>query len=173
MLQGHSELDSTPVEGADPASADPGFTLIELLVVVVILGILIAIAIPTYRQFTKGAYEATAKSDLRTLELEQINYVRAHSGFATTAQLGAENSRLKLSPGSVGAVVWSSQDAFCVATANTKAPRDNSAPFAAFGFPYQTYFFDSTTGKISTTMCTAPSGAAGMDGRYIDEDGVH
>ena len=44
---------------------DEGFTLIELLVVVVILGILIAIAIPTYLNYRKSAADKSAQSDLR------------------------------------------------------------------------------------------------------------
>jgi type IV pilus assembly protein PilA len=48
------------------AQGDKGFTLIELLVVVVIIGILIAIAIPLYLNYQKGAKNKATQSDVRS-----------------------------------------------------------------------------------------------------------
>ena len=61
----------------EPSAENPaGFTLLELMIVMVIIGILAAIAIPSFVQNVKHAREAVLKEDLHTMRsaIDQYTY---------------------------------------------------------------------------------------------------
>ena len=66
-----------------------GFTLIELMIVVVIIGVLAAIALPSYGDYVKRARRADGKSGILALQLAQEK-LRANCAFYAQ-NIGANN----------------------------------------------------------------------------------
>jgi type IV pilus assembly protein PilA len=75
-------------------NGEKGFTLIELLVVVVIIGVLVAIAIPLYTNYRKGAANKSAQSDVRGAITAIEQYYTENSNTYPASQAPAADAPL-------------------------------------------------------------------------------
>ena len=101
---------------------DQGFTLIELLVVMIIIGILAAIAIPTFLNQRNKAYDSQARSDVRSIQTEVETFYTDNQKYPTAVAAGtgtaADTVYFKQSSGVSTPVLFASNtagaEAYCV-----------------------------------------------------------
>ena len=73
-------------------SQQHGVTLIELVIVVVVIGILAAIAVPSYREYIIRANRTDARAALLALATAQEKYYLQCNSYAGTLNAGAANA---------------------------------------------------------------------------------
>jgi type IV pilus assembly protein PilA len=111
------------------AEKEEGFTLIELLVVMIIIGILAAIAIPVFLSQRQKGYDASVKSDLRTIANELESYNTDAQAYPTgnitlagsTATLGTDTQTVRVSSGNFFALTYNTAlTGYCIVGENAK-----------------------------------------------------
>ena len=139
---------------------DEGFTLIELLVVVVIIGVLVAIAVPVYLNYRKGAADKSAQSDVRGAisAIEQFYTDNGNSypigptgGAAQTASFGLTGSTTAKITLSDKSTMYYKPNAVAAPVASYKVCATNTGGSGKY------YLYDSTLGGSVAAVTTVTS----------------
>jgi type IV pilus assembly protein PilA len=134
---------------------DEGFTLIELLVVVVIIGVLVAIAVPVYLNYRKGAADKSAQSDVRGAISAVEQYYTDNGNAYPTPGAGLVNQTT--SPISLGSqqITLSDKTHLTLYLASAGATTYKICAYNTGGTTNKYYVYDSATGGSVTSVTSA------------------
>jgi type IV pilus assembly protein PilA len=126
---------------------DRGFTLIELLVVVVIIGVLVAIAVPMYLNYRKGAANKSAESDLRSAVSAVEQFYTENNNTYPDSVTGAAGVNVAFDE--VGGAAAASPQTATVSPGNIVGLKNEGATYilcAKSSDGGNTYIYDSSKG---------------------------
>jgi type IV pilus assembly protein PilA len=151
------ELQAKLLQHLNKKKADGGFTLVELLVVVIIIGILAAIALPSYLNLTAASKQAEPRTFLSSINQAQIARVSKDSelGYTTVMDelaLGVVKGTGNSSTSSVYEYTISSPDA---QNAIVEASTLNDLKLKAYSGGVNTYQNASKLQVNSQVVCEA------------------
>jgi type IV pilus assembly protein PilA len=140
------------------ARDEKGFTLIELLVVILIIGILAAIAIPSFLSQKDKANDASAKSYVRNMQTAEETYFTDNNAYAASvAALVTIEPTLAQYPDGVAADV----------TATVPAAGSFQISAKSKGSGGVVYTINrSTTGTVTRTCAPINSGGCNSGGSW-------
>ena len=150
-----TELKAKFLQHLNQKKKDEGFTLIELLVVIIIIGILAAIALPTFLNQTAKAKQSEAKTTMSSINTGQTAYRTQNTQFAANFNalaLGLPTQTTNFNYNVVGLV----DSASSTATASDTSLK-------GYAGANQRYTDASSQSAISSVVCEAntPGSAVG------------
>jgi type IV pilus assembly protein PilA len=146
-----------------PTGTDGGFTLIELLVSIVIIGILSAIALPSYLNQAAKTRASEAKSILGTINRSQQAYRLENNQFApaiTNLDAKITGNFYTYSVGGAGV-----NTATAITTSNQAGLKVSSSYVNQNGDTFTQLICESTD-TVATATAAAPTGAATCAANY-------
>ena len=134
------------------AEEEKGFTLIELLVVILIIGILAAIAIPSFLNQKDKANDAAAKSYVRNMQTAQETYFTDNSTYANSVAtlVGVESSLSQYPDGNAADVTATGS-----ATGFTISAKSKGASGVVYTITKTGSTVSRTCAPVSTGGCNA------------------